>query len=78
MNTCFECKQEINDAPDVLTIVNKRGYYFHPRCARKILSAYIVDTLDRESHIEQRATEQHNAVVLADRLQYHTFGFLDD
>jgi len=68
--TCFECSQPITEDLYSGVRVHGRLYDFHRNCARQIIAAHIIDTLDREAHTVQRAAEQEKVEVLADRLGY--------
>jgi len=54
---CFECQKQITELlpGDVVIILNSYPRYFHSRCIRNILSAHIVETLNREADIDQKA-----------------------
>lgn len=71
---CFECKVKMEAvlAGDVCLIINAYPYYFHSKCARKILSAHVVDAIDRDSWAEKKIGDRKRAEELANTLGFHT------
>jgi len=67
---CFECKLPITDDKWSGLRVRQTFYSFHRACARRIIEAHIINTLDREEHIQRMYAERKQAELLADRLGF--------
>jgi len=81
MRKCFECDLALpvdgitgSQGQTVKVKVDDIEYGFHPRCARNILSDYVINSVAKEAYLERMATSQERQLEIAESLGYRKAG----